>query len=146
MILFFKKILSSADFWKFTVPLIGATIAWFVNEWRKRIWEQYQRKEESYKELLRCIDGFYVGADNAAELKTEFLNQLTRCWLYCPDAVLKNRYAFLNTINSKAQCTDKQKDDAMGKFVASIREDLLSRKLVKSTKLTESDFKHFKAN
>ncbi len=74
-----SEILLSLDFWKFAAPLFGVIVAWFVNEWRKRVWEQYQRKEESYKELLRCLKGFYVGAPNATELRTEFLSQLNRC-------------------------------------------------------------------
>ena len=69
-------ILSSVEFWKFALPLFGAVIAWFLNEWRKRLWEQYQRKEASYKELVRCIRGFYIGAENACHLKGEFLINL----------------------------------------------------------------------
>ncbi len=140
------EIVTSVDFWKFAAPLFGAIVAWFVNEWRKRVWEQYQRKEESYKELLRCLKGFYVGASNAAELKEEFLNQLNRCWLYCPDDVIKKGYAFLDTVHTGQTSTDKVKEKAVGDFVASIREDLLSRKLLKKTKLTGEDFKHLKVN
>ena len=85
-------ILSSVEFWKFALPLLGAVVAWFANEWRKRIADQYQRKEANYKELLRSLRGFYVGASNANELKTEFLNQLNVAWLYCPDAHLTGRF------------------------------------------------------
>jgi hypothetical protein len=140
------EVLSSVDFWKFSAPLFGAVIAWYVNEWRKRASEQYQRKEESYKELLRCLKGFYIGVRNSDELKSEFLNQLNRCWLYCPDDLIKKGYAFLATINSSNPSTDSVKEKAMGDFVAAIRKDLLSRKLVKSTKLSGGDFKHLKVN
>ncbi|WKJ90966.1 hypothetical protein QZJ86_02240 [Methylomonas montana] len=139
-------ILESVDFWKFAAPLFGAIIAWFVNEWRKRVWEQYQRKEESYRELLRCLKGFYVSAQNANELRTEFLNQLNRCWLYCPDDVILKGYAFLNTVHTSNPSTDEEKEKAMGDFVASIRIDLLSRKLVTNTDLCGKDFKHLNAN
>lgn len=139
-------VIVSVEFWKFAAPLFGAVVAWFVNEWRKRVWEQYQRKEESYRELLRCLKGFYVGANNANELKAEFLNQLNRCWLYCPDDVILKGYAFLNTVHVSNASTDEIKEKAMGDFVASIRDDLLSRKLVKSTKLSGKDFKHLNVN
>lgn len=136
------EIITSVEFWKFAAPLFGAIVAWFVNEWRKRIWEQYQRKEESYKELLRCLKGFYIGANNANELKAEFLTQLNRCWLYCPDDVILKGYAFLNTVHAKNVLSDEVKEKAMGDFVSSIRNDLLSRKLVKETNLSGKDFKH----
>jgi len=140
------EVLVSVDFWKFAAPLFGAIVAWFVNEWRKRVWEQYQRKEESYRELLRCLKGFYVGVNNANELKAEFLNQLNRCWLYCPDDVILKGYAFLNTVHTSNPSTDEVKEKAMGDFVASIRNDLLSRKLVTKTHLCGKDFKHLNAN
>ena len=139
-------VITSVDFWKFAAPLFGAVVAWFVNEWRKRVWEQYQRKEESYRELLRCLKGFYIGAGNANELKAEFLNQLNRCWLYSSDEVILKGYAFLNTVHAANPSTDEVKEKAMDDFVASIRDDLLSRKLVKSTKLSGKDFKHLNVN
>ena len=140
------EIITSVEFWKFTTPLFGAVIAWFINEWRKRIWEQYQRKEESYRELLRCLTGFYVGANNANELKTEFINQLNRCWLYCPDEIILNGYAFLDTVHVSTPSSDEVKEKAMGVFVSSIRRDLFSRKLVKNTELSEKNFKHLNVN
>ncbi len=140
------EIVSSPDFWKFVVPLVGAVIAWFMNEWRKRVADQYQRKEASYKELLRSLRGFYVGATDAQSLRSEFLIQLNTAWLYCPDEVILKGYAFLETVHRKPAPTDKQndkqKENAMGEFVAAIRQDLLSRKLVSHSSLTAADFKH----
>lgn len=83
------QICLSVDFWKFAIPLLGAIVAWFTNEWRKRITDQYLRKEANYKELLKSLRGFYIGAANAQELKAEFLNQLNVAWLYCPDDVIQ---------------------------------------------------------
>lgn len=139
------EVFTSVDFWKFSAPLFGAVVAWLVNEWRKRIWEQYQRKEEGYKELLRCLRGFYVGS-NSMELKSEFLNQLNRCWLYCPDDVITKGYAFLDTVHTSSSSSDQVKEKAMGEFVAAIRSDLLSRKLVRKTSLTGENFKHLGVN
>jgi len=141
-----KEIFLSVDFLKFALPLIGAVSAWFFNEWRKRLWEQYQRKEANYKELVRCIRGFYVGSADAEDLRAKFLDELNQCWLYCPDEVIKNGYAFLETVHTNVAQSDSVKEIAMGEFITSIRKDLLSRKLVRVTKLTGADFKHLKVN
>lgn len=134
--------LSSIDFWKFAAPLLGAVIAWFINEWQKRVSDQYQRKEANYKELIKSLRGFYVGVADANAMKGEFLNQLNTAWLYSPDDVIRKGYAFLDTVHTRAISDDARKEEALGEFVAAIRNDLLSRKLVRSTKLTASDFKH----
>ncbi|MGH7801743.1 MAG: hypothetical protein ACREOW_14140 [Thermodesulfobacteriota bacterium] len=141
-----RGIFLSIDFWKFALPLFGAVIAWFVNEWRKRILEQYQRKEASYKELVRCLRGFYVGAHDSERLKADFLDQLNQCWLYCPDEVIERGYGFLDTVHTQQVHSDEVKEKAMGDFVAAIRRDLLSRKLVSHTRLTGSDFRHLGVN
>lgn len=136
------QIFSSVEFWKLSVPLLGAVLAWFANEWRKRIADQYRRKEESYKQLLRSLKGFYASATNADEFKAEFLDQLNLMWLYCPDHIIKKGYAFLDTIHTEKVCSDSEKEKALGDFVAAIRGDLLSRRLVRSTDLTGEDFRH----
>ncbi|KHE92903.1 MAG: hypothetical protein SCABRO_01292 [Candidatus Scalindua brodae] len=92
------------------------------------------------------MKGFYVGVADAEALKSEFLNQLNQCWLYCPDEVIKNGYAFLDSVHTKEMQTGSVKEKAMGELVSSIRKDLLSRKLVKNTILTESDFRHLQCN
>jgi len=137
-----SEILTSVEFWKFAVPLLGAVIAWFANEWRKRIADEYQRKEANYKDLVKSLRGFYVGAANADTLKAEFLNQLSTAWLYCPDKVIMKGYAFLDTVHAKEERTDIEKETAMGAFVAAIRNDLRSRRLVRGTALSASDFRH----
>lgn len=145
----FIEIISSVDFLKFVIPLMGAVIAWFLNEWRKRIWEQYKRKEDQYKILIKCLQGFYIEHLNpqvSQQLKAEFLQQLNICWLYCPDEVIKKAYTFLETVNAKQIQPDEIKEKAMNEFVLAVRNDLLSRKLVSKTNLTHQDFKHLKAN
>ena len=83
---------------KIVLPIAAAAIAWLVNEWQKRKWEQYQRKEANYKELLHTLRGFYTGAANDLQLKEAFLDQLTQSWLYCPDNVITLGYQFLDTV------------------------------------------------
>ena len=131
---------NTLDFLKFFIPLAGAVIAWIFNEKRKRAWEEYQRKEARYQELLRTMRGFYAQI-NEPEKKAEFVQQLNLCWLYCPDEVIEKGYAFLNTINS-AEKTLVEKQTAHGNFVVAIRKDLLSRKITRKTKLTSRDYQH----
>jgi len=140
------EILSSADFWKFVIPLCGAVVAWYVNEWRKRVADEYQRKEANYKELIKALRGFYVGAPNADSLRLKFLNQLNVSWLYCPADVIRKGYAFLDTVHAKQTHSDEEKELAFGSFVAAIREDLLSRRLVRSGGLSAKDFRHLNAS
>ena len=136
------SILSSVDFWKFAIPLLGAVVAWFFNEWRKQQAEQHTRKEESYKQLLRSLQGFYIGAVKAEELKSEFLNQMNIAWLYCPDHVIRAGYKFLDTVQTGKTSSDDEKETALGAFVEAIRKDHLSWGLVKRTELSARDFRH----
>ncbi|MDE2149259.1 MAG: hypothetical protein KGJ55_05370 [Gammaproteobacteria bacterium] len=135
-------ILESVDFWKFALPLSGAVVAWFVNEWRKRVLEQYQRKEERYRELVHCLRGFYVSAQGPDDLKGKFLDELNLCWLYCPDDVIRKAYAFLETVQAGRNEPDEVKEKAVGEFVSALRNDLLSRRLTRRTSLTAKDFRH----
>ena len=86
--------------------------------------------EESYKELLRTLRGFYVTGHDA-QLKSEFLHQLSLCWLYAPDEVIKKAYHFLSLVHTGATSNDHEKELAVGDLVSEIRNDLISRKIVK---------------
>jgi hypothetical protein len=151
-----REPIMSLEFWKFAIPLVGAIVAWILNERSKRAWEHYQRKETNYKELLRCLRGFYVDEEaaklgKAEKLKGDFLDQLNQCWLYCPDEVIKKGYAFLDTVHTNKVYPDSIKEKAMGDFVAAIREDLFSQTLprwtrLQQTNLTGDDFRHLRVN
>src|SRR5690625_6401742 len=117
-----KEIFLSPDFWKFVIPLMGTVIAWLVNEWRKRVADQYQRKEESYKKLIHSLRGFYEDSDNDKgsnnkSLVSDFLEEFNITWLYCPDDVILKGYAFLETVQTKHSHDDKDKEKAMGEFI-----------------------------
>lgn len=136
--------LLSADFLKFFLPLAAGVVAWFVNEQRRRSWEEYQRKEERYRLLLESLGGFYVASQDRP-LKQAFLEQVKLCWLYCPDEVIQKAYAFLSTVHTGASRSDAEKELAVGALIVAIRRDLLSRKVVKRSQLKASDFKHLVA-
>jgi hypothetical protein len=136
------------DFLKFFLPLAGAALAWFLNERRKRSAEEYERKEKKYSALIDALQGFYVATQpsKAQELKAQFLGELNKCWLYCPDDVIRKAYAFLATVHTGANSSGDAKERAVGEFIVAIRKDLLSRRSVRSTELTAQDFKHLRVN
>jgi len=136
------KILSSVEFWKILVPAIIAISAWYFNERSKRKLDEYERKEKNYKELLRTLRGFYVSGQDA-ELKEEFLHQVRLCWLYAPDEVIYKVYKFLSFVEVGAIKSEEEMKRSVGELVEAIRNDLISRKIVKESKLRAEDFKHF---
>ena len=142
----FIDTIGSSDFLKLVIPAAGAIVAWFWNERRKVRWEQLQRKEERYKELLRCLKGFYVNSQDQ-QLKREFIDQVGLCWLYAPDDVIQKANAFFASIHRQRQqpATDAEKARAVGELVLAIRNDMLSRTLVSKTLLTAVDWKNFHA-
>lgn len=136
---------------KMLIPVIGAVIVlisglvtWYLNERSKRIYEEYKRKEEKYSALIRSLRGFYVDSFNK-ELRAEFLNQLNLCWMYCPDEVIHKAYKFLFMVHTDQKHSDEEKEKAVGELILAIREDLISKKPLKRTRLKPEDFKHLKA-
>lgn len=136
----------SSEFLKFALPAAGAIIAWFWNERRKVRAEQLQRKEERYRELLRCLKGFYVNVQDV-QLKREFIDQVGLCWLYAPDEVIHRANTFFASIHRRRDppASDDEKERALGELVLAIRRDMLSRGLVTRTSLTDADWKNFHA-
>jgi hypothetical protein len=110
------EVLSSAEFWKIALPALAAIGAWFLNERSKLAWEQYKRKEENYKELLRCLKGFYVSTQDR-ELKNHFLHQINLLWIYAPDPVIRAGYAFLDNVKAGVSASDREKELACGVLV-----------------------------
>jgi len=126
------------------LALIGGFVTWYLNERSKRVYEEYKRKEEKYSELIRSLRGFYVSS-SSKELKTEFLNQLNLCWMYCPDEVIRKAYNFLSMVHTDQKHLDEEKEEAIGEFVLAIRKDLISRKPLRKTNLKPGDFKNLRA-
>lgn len=133
------------------IPVIGAVIAfvsglvtWYLNERSKRIYEEYKRKEEKYLGLIRSLRGFYVDSFNK-ELRTEFLNQLNSCWMYCPDEVIHKAYNFLLMVHTDQKHSDEEKEKAVGELMLAIRKDLISKKPLGKTNLKPEDFRHLRA-
>ena len=131
----------SADFLKFFVPLLGAVAAWFINERRRRAWEEYLRKEERYRELLRTLPGFYTYAGDP-EIRRQFLEEYKRCFLYCDDEVIKAANLALEGLVEGTQIPNNERLQRIGELVLAIRRDLQRRTLTSKTALTHKDFRH----
>jgi hypothetical protein len=134
----------SPDSLKFLLSLLvalGAVIAWFIDRRQRRAWEDYQRKEERYRELLLAIPGFYITTSDP-QLKQTFLDQVNLCWLYCSDEVIRKAYRFLSTVHTDGGC-DSENERSLGELILTIRKDLLARPVVNRTKLKAEDFKLF---
>lgn len=131
----------SADFLKFFVPLVGAVVAWFINERRRRAWEEYLRKEERYRELLRTLTGFYTYAGDA-EVRRQFLEEYKRCWLYCSDDVIRAANRAMEGMIENSPIPNDERLRRVGEMVIAIRQDLLRRTLTKNTELLPQDFVH----
>ena len=132
------------DFLKFFLPLIGAVWAWYFNERRKRVEEEYVRKERKYEALIEGLRGFYSNNSNSGkgnDLKQRFLDELEKSWLYCPDEVIEKAYRFLDTVRAGANEADAEKEAAVGELMLAIRRDLLSREPTKATQLTSKTFR-----
>ena len=133
--------LLSADFLKFFVPLVGAVVAWFVNEHRRRASDEYQRKEERYRELLRAMTGFYAHSSDA-EVRRQFIEEYKRCWLYCDDEVIRAANAAMAVMVEGTTVPMERRLHVLGDFVLTLRRDLLRRKVTRKTALAPDDYVH----
>ena len=137
------------DVFKVSIPVLLAALVWLLNEYSKRRWEQYKRKEHRYVALLDGLEGFYVGADpeTAKAKKAKFIHQLSIAWLYCPDTVITKANEFLEYVKVGVQKSDEEKEMAAGELVICMRKDLLKGKpwLAKRTQLRASCYQHFRA-
>ena len=129
------------DFLKFFLPLVGAVLAWFLNERRRRAWEEYLRKEERYRELLRTLTGFYSFADDT-DVRRQFLEEYKRCWLYCNDEVIRAANLAMEGMVEGTSLPNDERLERIGKLVIAIRRDLLRRTLTQRTELTPKDYVH----
>ena len=59
---------------------------------------------------------------------------------------IKKGYNFLQTVHVGAKKSSKAKKIALGDFIAEIRKDMLSGKIIETTSLIGIDFKILKAN
>ncbi len=88
--------------WQFFVGVVGgigawcwSVFVWLKSQSQQRAQDEYNRKEKLYRELLTSLSAFYKGGKPADA--TQFVEQTRLAWLYAPDGVVNNLYAFLNT-------------------------------------------------
>ena len=90
--------------------------------------------------LLESLEGFSPDNKNKSELRKNFLRELQLSWLYCPDEVIIAVNNFIDKMGKK----DSNMTLAIQNIIFSIRKDLLSRKMVRKTKLKPENYKHIK--
>ncbi|MFL5814667.1 MAG: hypothetical protein ACJ763_13920 [Bdellovibrionia bacterium] len=117
---------------------------WTLTQRANRMAQERMRREERYQALLDSLRGFYVSSYDQS-LRSEFLRQLNLAWMYCPDAVIKVAYEFLETVRDQKKVKDEEKELALGRLVLAIRKDMASGKILKKTNLSPEDFKHLQA-
>jgi len=129
------------------VAIVAAVSGYFIRDFDKRKEreaEEYRRKEERYVNLINSLRGFTVGRNRY--LQEKFVSELNLAWLYCPDDVIKKAYALLSLgeieyASDGRVPTNEEKEKAIGELFLALRRDLFSRKLVKETTLSATDFK-----
>lgn len=128
------------------IPVVAALIAlgsglltFHLNECSKRRYEEYKRREERYASLIRSLKGFYETSPSE-EKKTEFLDQVSLCWMYCPDDVINRAYRFLSTVRTGQKYSKKDQEKAVGELILEIRRDLIGRKPLRKTVLRPEQF------
>lgn len=120
--------------------------------------EQYRRREKRYIKLLDSLTGFYLST-NDNKLKSQFLTELNKCWLYCNDDVINRSYDFLNSMSENNECSDEERELALGDLVLAMRKDMLPRRVfrlrnpkrrpmswISNTRLKPSDYKPLKSS
>ncbi len=114
---------------------------WIYNDWRRRKWEEYKRREDRYIALLELLPGFYESTppEDARIKKTAFITQTNLCWLYCPDEVIRKIRHFLEGIQTCQQLGDEEKNARLSAMTVAVRKDLRGR----GTQLGEEDFRPF---
>ena len=120
--------------------------------------EQYRRREKRYIKLLNSLTGFYQStSDN--ELKSKFLRELNKCWLYCNDDVINRSYEFLDSVSENNNSSNEDRELALGNLVLAMRRDMLPRRIfgfrnpkkwvikwLNNTRLKPSDYKSLKSS
>ena len=107
--------MSWSDVFKVTIPVVVVVLGWLLNEYSKRQWERYKRKEDRYVALVESLEGFYVSVEptDAKEKKEEFLRQLRLCWLYCPDTVIHTSLRLSESCQHRGRESDIEKERAL---------------------------------
>jgi Pyruvate/2-oxoacid:ferredoxin oxidoreductase delta subunit len=123
------------------LSIVGSFYVQNLNEMSKRTYDEYIRKEARYTTLIESARGFYEVSENK-EMKAEFINQVDKCWMYCPDDVIRKAYNFLSAETGKGHSQDELKA-TLQEFILAMRKDLLSRQITKNTNLAPSEFQIF---
>ena len=100
---------------------------------------------------MHNMSGFYGQPNDTDEerheLRSSFIEELRRGWLYLPDELIHKGYEFLETVHIGTRTPSQKKEILLGEFVALMRRDLYGRRLLlwRKTKLEGKDYRHLKS-
>lgn len=131
------------------VPVVGILLSVIAGSWSwernaaaERSQQDYVRREARYVGLVSSLNGFQKGG--SSEQKSEFLEQLDQCWLYCSDSVIRAGYRFIEAVETGNSTTDAERAAAAGELALEIRRDLVGRLPVSTTTLTAAEYRVLK--
>jgi len=147
-----RRLVFKTEVWTMSEALIAGLFAivvagttWVFNEYERREAQSFVRREKRYQRLVKALRGFYESGEDAHK-REAFLVELNLCWLYCPDAVIRRGYAFLDLVSTGSSSNSEQRLLAAGNMLDAIRRDLRGSNLFpfwKRTRLTGADFRHY---
>lgn len=123
------------------LPILTGIAAWIANEWRKRASDERLRREERYRSLLQNSKAFYVATQDEAA-KAKFIEEVNLSWLYCPDAVIRAMYTFLDALRTGAPGGPAEAELALSTLVLAMRRDIWGVGLLRRTRLSATEYRH----
>ena len=106
---------------------------------------QFVRKEERYRGLIKSLKGFSVTGRNSEQIDL-FIENYQLLWLYAPDTVIQLTNSFLKTVHTGNEATSPGREKAMRCLILEMRQDMLVRKRVTQTSLSDTEFQFIQSH
>jgi hypothetical protein len=139
------------DFQTIITIILGSSTTTIFLGWLKEIYfdkreekrKRLQIQEESYRDLMKCIDFIYkkdTDPEETKEKKEKFLKNYRLLFLHAPDKVVKGINNFLDVMTENEPIDSPEMKDKKSKIADSMI--ILRKQIVNNTKLTNDDFRH----
>lgn len=111
----------SSNIW--VVTAFASLIVWFLNEWAKRSYDQYQKKIKQYIELIKIIEKTSE-KPKGQKCRTELWQQNNQCWLVCSDEVYKKISDYIQKFDDD-NISSKDKANTKNNLMVTLRKDAM---------------------
>ena len=139
------------DFQIIITIILGSSATTVFLGWLKEIYfdkreekrKRLQVQEESYRDLMECIDFIYkknMSPEETKEKKEKFLKNYRLLFLHAPDEIIKGINNFLDVMTESRPDDSSEMKDKKAKIANSMI--ILRKQVVNNTELTNDDFKH----